>query len=394
MRAPVDLALVIDTSGSMEGDKIQNARAAAKTIVERLHDGDVVSIDTFSNDARNLVRPTVIDMHTRARILGAIQELGAEGATDMFDGLTLAESHIAEGADARHAVRRIVMISDGIANVGPSSPAALGDLAARSLMEHAQVTSLGVGTDYDEQTLNALAFRTSGRLFHISDPAEMVSTIQHEVDLLGQSLATDAFVEIVPAPGVSLGTLAIGDCTQQGDGSLRIPLGTLFSGQHREALLRVSFSPMEGTSDVAPHALASVRLHFRDPQEGDLERVQELVAHVTPTSDAKEVAVHANARTRSILAVQDAARLEMVAAQSMNHGDFAGAQAQLAQAETKLKQEAANATTEDEKTRLNAAAASVASARASATTAASAPPPVQADAAKAVNAGGMSNAGY
>ena len=90
----------------------------------------------------------------------------------MFEGLELAEMHVAQ-AGRDHPVRRIVMISDGQANVGPSSPLALGELAQRSLSLGAQVTSLGVGLDYDERTLDAIAERTSGRLFHVGDPREM-----------------------------------------------------------------------------------------------------------------------------------------------------------------------------------------------------------------------------
>lgn len=173
-RVPVDLALVVDTSGSMAGAKMDNARNAAKQIIDSLADGDIVSIDAFDNDARPIAEPTVLTAATRPMVLQKIAMLRPSGSTNMFDGLSLAEMH-ASRAPQTHGVRRVVVISDGIANVGPSSPDALGALAEKGLRFRTQVTSLGVGTDYDERTLNALAQRTSGRLYHLSEPKEMAA---------------------------------------------------------------------------------------------------------------------------------------------------------------------------------------------------------------------------
>ena len=394
VRAPVDLALVIDTSGSMAGEKIENARAAARALVIALADVDVVSVDTFSDHAHVLVPPTVLGPN-RSRILGAISELVPSGPTNMFEGLSFGESHMAQ-APADHPVRRIVMISDGIANVGPSTPEALGALAERGLRFHAQVTSLGVGNDYDENTLNALAVRTSGRLFHLSEPREMAAILKSEVELLGASVASDAFVEIVPAPGVQI--LSTDGArtewmTGAAGGALRIPLGTLFAGQHREALLRVRVVSSAAPA-VGARTLASVRLHFRDPAEGDLDRVQEVVARVQTTDDIAAVASHNNPRTRAIVAMQQASKLQMAAAQRVNQGQFGAADAELATAEAELRKGAAEAKDDREKNRLAAAATGVAHARAATKAAAAAPAPMQRDQALRLNGAGMKDAGY
>ncbi|MEO8875856.1 MAG: VWA domain-containing protein, partial [Polyangiaceae bacterium] len=238
---PVDLALVIDTSGSMEGAKIDNARLAAKTLVEALKDGDIVSIDRFDDDAKPVAPPTVITKESRQTIERKIDALATGGSTNLFDGLALGEAHVARAPET-HAVRRVVVISDGQANIGPSSPAELGQLAERGVRFHAQVTSLGVGNDYSEQTLNALAVRSSGRLYHIDDPKEMAGMLRHELDLLQSTVASDAFVEVVPAPGVQLISADGIRGDMSSDGSMKIPLGTLFGGQHREALVRLRVS--------------------------------------------------------------------------------------------------------------------------------------------------------
>jgi Ca-activated chloride channel family protein len=369
-RAPVDLELVVDTSGSMEGAKIQAARASARTLIQRLADGDIVSIDTFSDNAKTLVAPTVVDARTRARLLSAVAELGTGGSTNMFEGLGLAEAHIAQAPES-HAVRRIVMISDGQANVGPSSPEALGQLAERALRVGAQVTSLGVGLDYDEHTLDAIAERTSGRLFHVGDPREMTATLEHEMDLLGQTAANQAEIEVVPATGVQILGVEGARMDWAGDGAVRIPLGALFAGQHKEALLRVRLGQAAVGSQ---RALASVRLKFHDPSEGGLERVQEVLARADTTSDPTLVSMHANAKTHALMAVMEASKVELQAAQDMSSGNFTGAGQQLAQAEANVRAEAARTTDVAARKKLDKAAAALSAAGASCAAAPSAPP--------------------
>jgi Ca-activated chloride channel family protein len=391
-RPPIELALVIDTSGSMAGAKIENARNAASTLVRSLKDGDIVALDTFSDTAKTLVPPTRLNAQSRTDILRAIAGLGPSGSTNMFDGLTLAENQVA-AAPPTHPLRRVVMISDGIANVGPSSPDTLGAIAERGLRFRTQVTSLGVGADYDERTLNALAVRSSGRLYHLTEPREMASILKGELDLLDATLASDAFVEVVPAPGVQLlGADGI-RADFQGGGALNIPLGALHSGQHREALVRVRItdpSAFEGQT----HALASVRLRFRDAQDGDLERVQEIVARTQLTGDSAIVASHVNARAKAIAAIQESARAQIAAAQRMNQGQFVDADKELAKAQADLAAQARVATAPADKKRIAEAEQKVAASRAAAQAAPSKPKAAQRMDALEMNASGMKAAGF
>ncbi len=391
-RVPIDLALVIDTSGSMAGAKLESARAAAKALVENLADGDIVSIDTFSDEARSLAPPTRLSAETRPRVLARIATLSPSGSTNMFDGLALAETHVAQ-APTTHAVRRVVMISDGIANVGPSSPEALGALAERGLRSGAQVTSLGVGTDYDEKTLDALAVKTTGRLYHIAEPREMAALLRRELDLLTSTVASDAFVEVVPAPGVEVIEALGVRAERDGTGALRLPIGALFAGQHREALVRVRLRDSNPTR--APRALASVRLHFRDPDDSGLERVQEVAVRASFSADQAAIASSVSPHTRSIAAVMEAGRLQVAAAQDVNAGQMTRADDQLAVAQRRLESEAKAMKDEPTRSRLMAAAQNIESSRAAfAPSAAPMAAPAARKKALDMNAAGMSQQGF
>ena len=390
-RPAMEVILVVDTSGSMAGSKIESARAAATTLVRSLKDGDIVALDAFSDEANTLVPPTRLDMHTRQEILRQIASLVPKGSTNMFSGLNLAESQMA-GAPASHPLRRVVMISDGIANVGPSSPDVLGSVAERGLRFRAQVTSFGVGTDYDERTLNALSVRSNGRLFHIGEPREMQGILKNELALLDATMASDSFVEVMPAPGVQL-IGADGLRTEMRDGAMRIPLGALHAGQHREALVRVRItdpSAFEGHS----RSLASVRLRFRDAAEGDLERVQEVVARTQLTNDDGAIARSVNSRTKAIVAIMDASKTQMEAAQRINDGNFGDADKELEKAQKTLSAQAAVVTAPVEKRRLEAAASQVASARAATRAMPSKPKADQREGALRMNADAMHSQGF
>ncbi len=391
VRPPMELALVVDTSGSMAGAKIENARKAASALVDNLVDGDIVALDAFSDNARTVVPPTRLSPTTRKDVLRAIAALGVSGSTNMFDGLTLAEGQVA-AAPPSHPLRRIVVISDGIANVGPSSPETLGAIAERGLRFRAQVTSLGVGQDYDERTLNALAVKSSGRLYHLTEPREMAHILKGEVDLLNATLASDSFVEVVPAPGVQL-LGADGVRADFRDGTLRIPLGALHSGQHREALVRVRLTD-PAAFEGQTHPLASVRLRFRDAQDGDLERVQEVVARTMLTGDERAVAEHVSSRTKAIVAIQESARIQMLAAQRINEGQFKDAEEDLARAELALRTQAQIVTAPAEKKRIADAQTRIAAARATTAAMPSKPKAAQRLDALEMNASGMKDMGF
>jgi Ca-activated chloride channel family protein len=368
-RAPADVALVIDTSGSMAGAKIENARLAARELIDKLSDGDIVSVITFSDEVRERVPPTVLNRESRSTLFRVVANLEPVGGTNMFDGLRLGETRALQ-APASHSVRRVIMISDGMANVGPSSPEVLGAVASRGADGGVQVSAIGVGLDYDERTLNALAVRSSGRLYHLGEPREMTAILDREIGLLQSTAATGAFVEVMPAPGVDILSADGIRFDRQANGSVHIPLGTMFGGQHREMALRVRVHAANGEGS---RALASVRLHFRDPADSGLERVQEVVARYQVTSDRALVEANANAKTRAIVATQEAAQYGIAAAQQLNQGRYDDADKQLAAAEAKLKDAAARAKSEDDRKRVLAAASNLGRVRAAAKADAAAP---------------------
>lgn len=371
-QAPVAVALVIDTSGSMAGDKIRHARESAQKLVDNLRDGDIVSLHSFSDSVRERVAPVKLDSRSRQLISGMISELSAEGGTNLFDGVRTA-GMAAMSAPTTHPIRRVVLISDGNATVGTTSLDMIGMLGEKAGDRSVQLTAIGVGLDYNERALNQLAVRSSGRLYHLTDSKNLPEIVQSEMALLKSTRAANAKVAIVAAPGVEiLGVEGVRGTFV--NGSLEVPLGAMFAGQHKEFVVRARLRAPESGS----HPIASVRLVFSDPTEGNLERIQETVARFDVVNDPSVATSRKNSKAQGVLAMVDASKSTESAAVALNDDNFDEADRQLAMTEKNLRSAAQTATTKADRERLEESAQRVGRARAGAAGVAAAPAPAKA----------------
>ncbi|NUM56343.1 MAG: VWA domain-containing protein [Candidatus Hydrogenedentes bacterium] len=166
-RVPLNVAIVIDRSGSMQGEKIEAAKRAAKSAIERLRPNDTVSVIAYETSV-TIVQPAIrIDDNsdkaatTRQQILSAIDTITAGGSTALFAGVSMGAGEVRKEIRSGR-INRIVLLSDGLANVGPSSPGELAELGTSLGREGICVTTLGLGLDYNEDLLSRLASTSDG----------------------------------------------------------------------------------------------------------------------------------------------------------------------------------------------------------------------------------------
>lgn len=312
-RAPMAVSLVVDTSGSMAGDKIRNAQHAASSLLASLADGDVVSIYGFSSAVTEVAPPTVLGPATRGMLMQRVQLLVAGGGTNLYGGMQVGISRIAQ-APPSHPIRRIFVISDGHANIGPSDPQSLGDLAAGATEWGTQVTAIGVGYDYDPQTLNAMVVRSAGRLHHLGAPQQMAAILEQELQRMASSVALNARLEVMPSPGVVILEGATTGAVLEG-GALRFPLGALYSGQRREILFRVRMD----TAHTGTRTLGTVRLVYESP-DARAPRTQTAEVRYEVTRDRALAGSAPTPRVAAMVAQHDASVAERRAAALVAQG--------------------------------------------------------------------------
>ncbi|MCH7908497.1 MAG: VWA domain-containing protein [Candidatus Hydrogenedentes bacterium] len=158
-RTPVNLAIVLDKSGSMTGEKIANAKAAAIKAVSMLQPDDIVSIVAYDDTVKVLVPATKVA--DRDYIFAGIERIQAGGNTALFAGVSKGAAEVRK-FHSRNRVNRVILLSDGLANVGPSSPGDLAELGTSLIREGISVTTIGLGLDYNEDLMTKLAQKSDG----------------------------------------------------------------------------------------------------------------------------------------------------------------------------------------------------------------------------------------
>lgn len=243
-RSQVNLGLVVDTSGSMAGAAIVHARKASLAMVKALREGDRIAIVVFNSEAQVLVPSTLIDRHSRARIAAKIASMVARGTTDMAGGLSRGIAQI-RSAMRPGAINRVVLLSDG----NPNDPRPIVNLARLAQRSSITITALGLGLEYNETLLGAVA-RASGGTFHfIKDPAKVAGVFRDEVIRMRQVVAQRLSLRILPGPGITIRRV-YGRAVSRHGRYATVPLGVMRAGEQRDVLIRLSVPPRRAGATI------------------------------------------------------------------------------------------------------------------------------------------------
>lgn len=280
--APLDLSIVIDKSGSMAGKRLTNAIAAAKTAIERLRDGDVVSVISFNTAVDVVVHPTTIDATSRDKLVKKLSTIHAGGDTCISCAIDGAMQLLAQRDGM---VERVLLLSDGEPTAGVRDVDGFRRIAENCRRMGASVTTIGVDVEYDEKVMSALARSSNGHHFFVADPTGLPTIFDTEMASLTKTVANRAELTVDLAPGVIADRVF--DRTTSGTGSqVVVPLGTFSAGDHKTVLMHVRVP--RGSAGERP--IAAVRLHYDDLAEskpGDCEgvlatRLSTVTSELTP----------------------------------------------------------------------------------------------------------------
>ena len=198
-RPPVNIAIVLDKSGSMSGEKLMKAKEAAAMAVDRLSPDDIVSIIAYDSTVQVVVPATKAT--DKPAIHAGIRRLGAAGNTALFAVVSMAADELRKFL-AEERVNRVILLSDGLANVGPSTPGDLESLGAALGREGMSVTTIGLGLDYNEDLMTKLAGASDGNHVFVEQPADLVRFFTLEFGDVLSVVAQDVGVVVKCAPGV------------------------------------------------------------------------------------------------------------------------------------------------------------------------------------------------
>lgn len=193
-RPPINVALVVDRSGSMSGERLAAAKKGAHTALERLSGDDIVSLVTYNHE---------VDVPQKAGKLGserrdierAIDALSASGTTALYAGVKEGGEQV-KAFKSDMQVNRVVLLSDGLANVGPSTPGEVAELGRELAAKGISVSTIGLGLEYNEDLMQRLAAASDGNHVFVERPSDLAEIFDREFGDALSIAARDITIQI------------------------------------------------------------------------------------------------------------------------------------------------------------------------------------------------------
>lgn len=253
-RLPLNLALVIDRSGSMGGQKILDAVSAAHRIVQRMGNQDYCTIVTFDDRVALIAENMQVSEPQRRLMFQALKSISVGGSTNLAGGWQLGADTLLRNPQQGECVNRVMLLTDGEANVGISDSDTLGALSGSYATRNVSTSTYGLGLNYNENLLNAMSRLGQGNHYFIEQSNDIERFFSTELSQLFAAALQQCEIRIVVPHGFSYEVLG-GITAVEADKTVSIKLGTLISAEQRSIYVR--FIPDATTASGDFHITAA-----------------------------------------------------------------------------------------------------------------------------------------
>jgi Ca-activated chloride channel family protein len=234
-RAPLALAVVLDTSGSMGGEKIDRAKDSVVRLIREMRDDDEIAFVRYASDTE-LVQPLARVGRVREALIARVQRIQAEGGTNIPPALRQGLAELAEAGKGR--VRRVVLASDGL----DASRAMSEEIARESTSRGVTVSSMGIGLDFDEGYMGGVAVAGHGNFAFVKDGAALATFLHRELEETATTTAQAVVARVRLPEGVRFARAIGGEARMMPGGDLEIAVGSLFAGDEQRVLVELTAS--------------------------------------------------------------------------------------------------------------------------------------------------------
>lgn len=311
-RTPANIALVIDKSGSMQGAKIEDAREAAIMALSRLTGDDTLAVVAF-NDAVDIVLPAT-SASDLPNMRGAISRIRAAGRTALYAGVETGIEEALTFLDP-YAVNRVILLSDGLANVGPTAPDQIAALGRDAASEGISITTIGLGLGYNEDLMTRLALNSDGNHAFVEHPDDLVDIFNKEFGDVFSVVGQGAAIEIEFPEGIRpLRTL--GRPAQIERQRVSFDLRQIYGGQEKYLLVEVE---VDGNAARDSLAAAEVRAHYTDMRTKEKRSLSNRVT-LTFSGDTRQIDASLDKEVMSAATMQIATERSEQAVQLRDSG--------------------------------------------------------------------------
>ncbi len=266
-RPPLQLALVIDKSGSMGGNSMSAVKSALRSLVEKLTPDDEIALVAF-NTGTDLLLP-MTRAGSRDRILKAIDRLEADGGTNIEAGLTLGFDLVDE-APARYGyMRRVMLFTDAMPNQGRTDKGSFKEIVSRYAEEDIGLTAFGVGVDFGQQLTYYITSLRGGNFFFLESPEKIRKVFDTEFDYLVTPIVYDLSITLPTPPGMRLRDVYGLPSWKPGEKDAKLNIPTVFLSSNRGAIiLRYERADTAELTVEQGDLLAGGSIEYADPASG------------------------------------------------------------------------------------------------------------------------------
>ncbi|MBF2057770.1 MAG: VWA domain-containing protein [Cyanobacterium sp. T60_A2020_053] len=323
-RPPLNLGLVIDRSGSMGGDKISYARAAAIYAVQQLGESDRLSV-TIYDDEVEVIIPSQ-QAKDKQQIINRIKRITPGGTTALYDGWVEGATQVSQYLQPE-SLNRVILLSDGLANVGETNPDVIGNAVNGLSQRGVTTTTMGIGDDFNEDLMQGIALTGDGNYYYIQNPDQLPSIFNAELQGIMATIGQKVSLGIKTFSPVELVDV-FNDLETTEYGRYKLP--NLIAGNHIDVVVRLKVPPM-----TASAPLIQCRLAY-DDNETQSRKVShhKLSLPVVNSTELANYPFNEEVKAKVVQLMATRAREEAV--KNLDRGDIIGTKQRLEEAKEEM----------------------------------------------------------
>jgi Ca-activated chloride channel family protein len=330
-RLPLNLALVLDRSGSMAGSKLDKAKEAAIFCLRNLTAADRVAVIAYDDEVRVVAPSRALTPSVKAGLIAEVRKIESGGSTNLGGGWLTGAQEVANYQHEANYLSRTILLSDGLANVGITDPDELAHHAGELRARGVSTTTMGIGADFQEDLLEQMALRGGGHFYFIEDARQIPDFLHRELGEVLSTCARQVVVTLDVPDGVDARLLNAFEIER--NGGLRVRLDDMIAGEARSVVFKLAVpSGREGVT-----LPVGVRLSYLDVDSRETRTMQSGEAVFTYASPAACAAEAADTSVVEEVALLQVARAREEALRYDAAGQYAQSAATLAQAATYLR---------------------------------------------------------
>ena len=284
-RPPLDLSVVVDVSGSMAGEKIEQVKQGLELLVDSMRDGDRIALVTYSDNALVESELSVV-ADKRIELRRSIDALIASGGTNIYAGLELGYEQLATAFDdeSQGRERRVILLSDGVPTQGRTDTPGILQLSRGFNSEGIGISTIGLGADFNIELMRGLSQQGDGNFYFVEDASAVDEVFEDELSFFLVPVALDLELEVTAGDSYELAEAYGAPLWQDTASGGRVEIPSVFLA-HRDSdedvtddgdrrggggSLIATLVPRSDAGETEDATLAVVDLTFRDPETNEI----------------------------------------------------------------------------------------------------------------------------